>query len=405
TVSAVMLIFSVFIMSAVSYGYYFLPNEVSVLDNRFSDFNSVFKFSPVSKGSDKSSLKVDSNNLKESTARFSLFNIFPIKESKVNLTQRRYVVPSGKAFGIKLYTQGVIVVQTQSILSAGKKINPSQESGLRVGDVILKINSKQITQNSDVAEIFENSNGEKVEIEFERNSEQKTLYLQPVLSDEDGKYRAGIWVRDSSAGIGTMTYYDKTNSIFAGLGHPVCDIDTGDIMPLSSGKCVEAHIYNCYKGNKGTAGELCGSISDESIGDLKLNSNMGIYGIIDKINEEDEVIPVALNQEIKEGKAQIIATVNQQGPQYYDVEIKKIYSSINSNTKNMLIEVTDEKLIAQTGGIVQGMSGSPIIQNGMLVGAVTHVLINNPLQGYAIFAENMIKTEDSLNISIEKQAS
>lgn len=391
------------IFSMIAYGYYFIPDEFSVADNADIYINDIISVSLKSNAHSVPTAKDENQN--GSVAGVSLFKLFPIKESRITQTQRQYVVPGGEVFGIKLYTKGVIVIQTQDIISGGKKINPSKQAGLEIGDVILEINGNPITCISDVAAAFEGCNGKQMVLKIQRNFKETEILFTPVLSDGEARYRAGIWVRDSSAGIGTMTYYSKTSGVFAGLGHAVCDIDTGEIMPLSSGECVTARIFGCYKGNKGIAGELCGSMTDKKIGDLVLNTDMGIYGVADNIDYSAKEVPVAMKQEIKEGRAQIISTVSDGSPQYYDVEIKKIYTNSLSSSKNMLIEITDDRLIEKTGGIVQGMSGSPIIQNGMLVGAVTHVLINNPLQGYAIFAENMLNTAETISSVVQKQAS
>ncbi|MFY9197989.1 MAG: SpoIVB peptidase S55 domain-containing protein, partial [Acutalibacteraceae bacterium] len=185
----------------------------------------------------------------------------------------------------------------------------------------------------------------------------------------------------------------------------VCDIDTGEIMPLLSGDIVSASVNGAYKGANGTTGELCGVFENKVLGTLLLNGSTGVYGKINSISNSTKEIPVAMQYEIQQGPAKIIATVEGDKPEYYDIKINKIYQNGDSSEKNMTIEITDERLIEKTGGIVQGMSGSPIIQNGMLVGAVTHVFVNNPLQGYAIFAENMISTGDYLKDIITKQAS
>lgn len=213
-------------------------------------------------------------------------------------------------------------------------------------------------------------------------------------------------MRCETAGVGTLTFYEPESRVFAGLGHAICDVDTGEEMPLLAGDIVDAHINGCYKGTKGAAGELCGVFGNRVMGSLAVNGNTGVYGVMNAGNAPSgKAIPVALRQEVKTGPAQIISTVDGKAPQYYDVEITKIYSGPDTQVKNMIVEVTDSALIEKTGGIVQGMSGSPIIQNGMLVGAVTHVFVNNPLQGYGIFAESMLHTAENVAATQEKQAS
>ena len=198
-----------------------------------------------------------------------------------------------------------------------------------------------------------------------------------------------------------MTFYDAERKTFAALGHGVCDVDTGEILPVFEGDIVNAKVNGCYKGQKGKAGELCGVFSSESKGDLYINCTCGVYGVLDEIPKTDILYPVAFKDEVKKGRAQILSTVDEKGPQMYDIEITKI-SYENSEDKNLVIKITDEDLLSKTGGIVQGMSGSPIIQNGMLVGAVTHVFIGDPTQGYAIFSRTMLQRMRSADESIQK---
>ena len=199
-----------------------------------------------------------------------------------------------------------------------------------------------------------------------------------------------MWVRDSSAGIGTVTFYDESTGLFGGLGHPVCDVDTGGILPLSSGDVVDVNITGVRKSTEGNAGELQGIfVSDKACGTLYTNNQYGVFGALKNCPSPYSPIPMGLKQEIQLGEASILTTIDGDKPQEYSISIEKIdYRSDNSN-KNMVIKITDEKLLSLTGGIVQGMSGSPIIQNGKLIGAVTHVFVNEPTKGYAIFCENM----------------
>jgi len=273
-------------------------------------------------------------------------------------------------------------------------VNPAQRAGIKKGDIILKINGLPVSRNNDIASAVEKSNGETIELSVQRGDSVKTVTLLPARSVSDGKLKAGLWVRDSSAGIGTMTFYDEKNGMFAGLGHAVCDVDTGERLVISGGDAVNACVKGCYKGTQGTPGELCGVFTHGDIGQLYENCDKGIYGAYESLPSR-KAVPVALVDEVKEGKAQIVSTVDDNGPQYYDIEITKIYSKTEQQ-RNMVIKVTDKELLEKTGGIVQGMSGSPIVQNGMLIGAVTHVFISDPTQGYAIFAQMMIDESDKI---------
>ena len=321
-----------------------------------------------------------------------LFNVIPVKSAQVTFSQREYVALGGNAFGIRLYTDGVIVVKTDSVETANGTVNPSKEAGLKAGDAIRRIDGQAVSRNEEVADILASSAGRTLDLEVARGSEVFHTDFNTVLSETDGKYRAGLWVRDSTAGIGTMTFYDPESGVFGGLGHAVCDVDTGELMPLSDGDIVEARITGCYKGSSGAAGELCGAFDSDAIGDLIVNGSTGVYGRLYRPDTTAKTYPVALSREVQTGPSQIIATVDGTQPQYYDVEIKRTYSNDDEKQKNLVLEITDPELIEKTGGIVQGMSGCPIVQNGMFVGAVTHVFLNDPLQGYGIYAENMVQT-------------
>lgn len=327
----------------------------------------------------------------EYSTSVKLFNIFPIKSAKVKVSRRKYVVPGGNAFGIRLYTKGVMIIRIDGVTTPSGNVSPGKAAGLKEGDMIISVDGVDVYRNRELSAIFASSGGKTLKLEIERDSKKKEINFTPVLCSEDSTYKGGLWIRDSTAGIGTVTWYDRTNGIFAGLGHAVCDADTGEIMPLSGGDAVEAEIKGCYKGTNGSAGELCGVFSSGSIGSLYINGETGVYGIMDSFDADDKVVPVALRQEVKTGAAQIICTVDDTGAEYYNIEIKKIFDGTD-NQRNMVIKVTDPVLLKKTGGIVQGMSGSPILQNGMLVGAVTHVFVDDPTEGYAIFAQNMTET-------------
>lgn len=312
----------------------------------------------------------------------------PVKQVQVQVVDRELVIPGGNAFGIKMFTDGVLVVGLSDITSSGNVRNPAKSAGIKVGDIILSMDGRTVRSNEDVGAIVSSCGGRAVDIELERAGERQTLEINPVKS-EDGVYRAGIWVRDSSAGIGTMTYYDPSNGLFAGLGHAICDIDTGNIMPLQSGEIVDVAILGVNKGASGAPGELKGTFLPNTTGDLCINSQAGIFGYGDMPDMQCTPVPLAMRQEVQEGPAQIRCTLDGNKVETYDVLIEKVSMAQENPTKNMIIRVTDPRLLAKTGGIVQGMSGSPILQNGKLVGAVTHVFVNDPTRGYGIFAENM----------------
>ncbi len=330
-----------------------------------------------------------------STYRSSLelFGVFPVKEVNVKVVEEPVVVVAGIPFGIKMFTDGVLVVGFSDVDTAAGPCNPARIAGLKAGDVVLAVNDEHVSTNKKLRNLIEKSKGEQVSLRIRRDNLIFTVKFRAVLSVNENRYRSGFWVRDSSAGIGTLTFFDPESMVFGGLGHAVCDVDTDEILPISTGDIVTAEIYDVEKGVSGTAGSLNGAVSDTIIGHLSVNAETGIYGTLTQIPHTGfETMPVAVKQQVKEGEAQIYTTINGTEPECYDIKIEQIRYRDASPTKNMVIRITDPELLGATGGIVQGMSGSPIIQDGKLIGAVTHVLVNDPTKGYAIFAENMLET-------------
>lgn len=327
-------------------------------------------------------------------SEIKLLNIIPVKKTKITNTKRQYVVLGGDIFGIKLYTDGVIIVGTDVIETVNGEESPANKAGLKVGDIVQYFNDRKIDSTNDFINLLQSSDGKSVKLTVIRNGKNIELNFQSVKEKTTNKYKAGLWVRDSTAGIGTVTFYNTSNNSFAGLGHAICDVDTGEIMPMKKGEMAEAYVNNLYKSQNGCVGELCGVLTGKTIGKLCINDETGIYGFT-YFGAEGEIIPVAVKQEVHEGNAQIYCTIDKNPPQYYDVKITKIYSNSSSVNKDLIVEVIDKNLLSKTGGILQGMSGTPIIQDGMLVGAITHVFVNNPKQGYGIFAERMLTTSVS----------
>ncbi len=334
-----------------------------------------------------------------------LLDAIPIKTVDVEVVEETQVIPCGTPFCVKIFTQGVVVVGMSDLKSNGKTVNPARSAGLKIGDVITSINGIQVNTNEEVAAIIEKSGGVPLSLSVLRSNMSFEVQITPVKADDGISYKAGLWVRDSSAGIGTLTFYNPEEHSFAGLGHGICDIDTGDLMPLLSGDIVSANISGIVKGEKGTPGELRGYFSNNNaIGNLSANIQTGVYGTMDQCPASNEPMTVAMKQQVVPGKAQILTTIQGNEPQYYDIEIESVNYNEDVPTKNMIVKITDPELLEKTGGIVQGMSGSPIIQNGMLVGAVTHVFVNEPEKGYGIFAENMLENSYEL-VNSQKLAS
>lgn len=325
-------------------------------------------------------------------ATLKLFGLFPVKDVAVKVVDQPLLVPCGIPFGIKMYTDGVLVVSMSDVDTSAGSFNPAKSAGMKIGDVILTINGEAVTTTEQVGKMVEESGGQTMTFQIRRDNIVFDIRFTPAKSVNENRWKAGLWVRDSSAGIGTLTFYDPANDAFGGLGHAVCDVDTGEILPISSGEIVPARIYSVIKGVSGTPGELRGGFESGSLGRLMTNGETGIYGALSKRPVNSQAIPVCMKQQVHTGDAQVLTTINGTEPKLYDIRIDQVRYNDSSPTRNMVIVITDKELLEETGGIVQGMSGSPIIQDGMLVGAVTHVFVNDPTKGFAIFAENMLKT-------------
>lgn len=337
--------------------------------------------------------------------KLMLYNMIPIKDVNINYVDQTCVIPCGTPFGIKMFTNGVVIVGLADIQTNAGASNPAKDAGLQVGDVVVSVNGKTVNTNSEVQDAVEHSGGKGLSLQIRRDSSTFQADLQPVRSNTDGLYKAGLWVRDSTAGIGTLTFYDPNTKCFAGLGHGICDSDTGELMPLLTGDIVPVTINGITKGLQGKPGELRGYFSsDNSIGNLDANISTGVYGSLQSA-PAGSALKVAMKQDVKPGAAKIMTTIDGGKPKYYDAVIEKIDYRDNVQSKNLVIHITDKTLTTQTGGIVQGMSGSPILQNNMLVGAVTHVFVNDPTRGYGIFAESMLSSAQTVGSSVNSKAS
>ncbi len=315
--------------------------------------------------------------------------IFPVKKAQLNRTDAPSLIPGGSPIGIKLLTDGVVVVSVGEE-TKGKR-SPAEQAGIRAGDTIISANGEKLTSSNRLAEIISDSHGETVSLVIRRGSKEHTVEISPQYSEAEGVYKAGIWIKDSSAGVGTMTFIDPETGVFGALGHPISDGETKKILPLGSGEIVDVTITGCDKGSPGCPGELIGTfLTGLAAGNIEKNCPKGIFGKINYTSPSRKPLPVAFKTEVKTGEASILTTVDGCVPKEYKVSIEKI--SLNSgDTKNMVVRVTDPDLLEKTGGIVQGMSGSPIIQDGKIVGAITHVFVSDPRLGYGIFIENMLE--------------
>lgn len=341
------------------------------------------------------------NSILEETGKMelelNLFNLFSVKEVTVNVIPKTTVVPIGKAIGMKMYTKGVLVVGLSEI--DGQK--PYEKTGIETGDKIVKINNTKINNTDELITCVNSSKGKEITITYISNNEEETAELKPVQTGEN-EYKLGLWVRDAAAGVGTLTFYEPQTGQFGALGHGINDVDTYELIDIANGELVTANIIDIVKGEDGTPGEIRGVIDGgTTIGTISKNTNYGVYGKVEnmaKLNTNNtNEIEVANRNEITTGKAQIMCELENGKIENYEIEIQKIFIENNQNNKSMLIKITDKNLIEKTGGIIQGMSGAPIIQNGKFVGAVTHVLVNDSKMGYAVFADLMIKQMREVN--------
>ena len=336
------------------------------------------------------------NDVGKTSVKVSLFDNINIKNMNVDVLPRTKVIPVGNIAGVKLYTSGVLVVGMSEIEGEdNKKYKPYENSGIKEGDTIVSIDNNEISTTQDLINIVNRSKGKDLSIKYIHENDTENCSIVPARIT-DNEYKLGLWVRDSAAGVGTVTFYDSQTKSFGALGHGITDIDTDELINIESGEFITTKILNITKGEVGNPGKIQGTIDNQkNIGSIYKNTKFGIYGKVDNVSalniDSSKEMEVALREEIKEGKATILCSLDGDKPKEYEIEIEKIYTENNYDNKSMKIKVTDENLLNKTGGIIQGMSGSPIIQNGKFIGAVTHVLVNNPKEGYAVFGDIMLK--------------
>jgi len=305
------------------------------------------------------------------------------------------VIPGGHTLGVKLFTDGLMVVGLAPVQTDGGTVSPAEDAGLMNGDLITHIQKKPVSTIPELQALTAALRGEALDITYIRNGRMSSATLLPAKAAEDHKYRIGVWVRDSMAGIGTITFYHPGSGLFGALGHGINDAETGKLLPMGSGYVLYSEVESVRHGQPGSPGELKGKFREgKHYGHLLKNSETGLYGTMPNAEalgpDEFKPLPVARAGEVKTGPATVLSNVNGDKVEYFDAEIVKVFPS-NNEPRNFMIRITDERLLSLTGGIVQGMSGSPVLQNGKLAGAVTHVLINDPTRGYGIFAESMVR--------------
>ncbi len=351
--------------------------------------NSELKIIPLQKGKTKLEIK--------------LLGILPVKNLEVDVLPKLKVIPGGHSIGVKLNTRGVLVVGLEEIEGIdNENYNPGYDGGLRIGDSILEINGTKVKDADHVIDLINDNKGKILDIKAKRNRQDMDFKIKPVKSKLYNDYKIGLWVKDKTAGVGTLTFYEPNTGVYGALGHAISDIDTGKVLSVGNGEIVKSKVVSIKQGKRGKAGEIRGIFLEtiEPLGTLNKNTEFGIYGTIHTELEKSKYnkpLEIALQDEIKEGKAKILTTTDDNKIKAYDIIIEKVNPQKKIGNKSMIIQITDKELLEKTGGIVQGMSGSPIIQDNKIVGAVTHVFVNDPTKGYGIFIEWMLKESEIEN--------
>lgn len=391
---------------------YGLPPHMRIIEGEAALFTVNFPLT-VSVNPNNQSLKVHSDQpdyllsrpvllqpikLGKATVDFNLLGFIPVRSVQVDVLPPLKLVPGGHSIGVVLHSQGVIVVGNSPVLSTkGDYQSPAKDAGIVVGDVILSINGAPVNSDSQVAEIIDTSGKAKkaVDMLVKRGDSRLNIGVTPTLCSETKRYRIGLFVRDSAAGVGTLTFYDPHSHTYGALGHVITDSDTNQPIDCEQGKIVLATVSGIQHGKRGQPGEKIGVFIEESelLGDIRKNTQFGIYGKLNTLISNDlysEAIPVASMSQVHTGEAEMLTVVDGQAIERFRIEIQKINLQEAPEGKGLVIKVTDDRLLTKTGGIVQGMSGSPIIQNGKLIGAVTHVFVHDPTRGYGCFVDWML---------------
>lgn len=395
-----------------------IPTNISVFESQHMSVQSSIPVNgieeakeafTVQKNSDGKTLDVHGKKAGEGSVVFNLAG-FPVKKIGVNVLPDFKVIPGGQSIGVKLNTLGVLVVGHHQINTPEGKKSPGEIANVQIGDIITAINGTKIEQMSDVTPFIQDAGktGEPLDLVLTRDEVEIKTKLYPLKDENDRSFRIGLYIRDSAAGIGTMTFYDPNSKKYGALGHVISDMDTKKPIVVEDGQIVRSTVTSIEKGSNGNPGEKLARFSGDHkvIGNITRNSPFGIFGELNQgINNGvlDKALPIALSTEVKEGPAKILTVVDNDKVEEFDVEVVSSIPQKFPATKGMVIKITDETLLEKTGGIVQGMSGSPIIQNGKVIGAVTHVFVNDPTSGYGVHIEWMLNEAGIDIYSKEKQ--
>lgn len=378
-----------------------MPNEISVFNNEAKMIDLQAKIftlhdenqTMLVNATNDNSVSIENANEKDGKVTLRFLGI-PIKSTDVNVLMTKELIPSGKNIGINIKTDGVMVLGTGVVTNEnGENLKPWEDK-LQPKDIIVKANGENVISKENLINVI--NENDKIDFIINRDGEIIEVTVYTVKSNVDGKNKIGVWVRDGTEGIGTLTYINTSSGNFGALGHGILDVDTGQLMQVLSGELLDSKVTTINKGSKGSPGELVGQISKKSDGEVILNTKHGIYGKWNSTDKLPEPMKVALKEEILIGEATILCEIDEEGVKEYKISIDEVNVK-SADEKGMIIRITDETLLSKTNGIIQGMSGSPIIQNGKIVGAVTHVFVQDPTKGYGIFIENMLNEEKRIS--------
>lgn len=367
-----------------------IPNQAAAIEN-----NSASEGTPASVNNDPSVFYAEKPGNSQLFHKVAGLPSKKVNKDEFEVTQ---IIPGGQSIGVQLHTLGVLVVGHHQVDGKNGKMSPGEEANIQVGDVILEIDGNKIKEMEDIKSYVAKAGkkNKKLDITIKRGEETIKTTLDPVEDSQQNKYRIGLYIRDSAAGIGTMTFYEPKSKKYGALGHVISDMDTQKPIEIHDGSIVKSNVTSIEKGNNGTPGEKQAkfSIDDDKIGSINKNSPFGVFGNLNKSlsnGKYDKPMPIALSHEVKEGPAKILTVIDGNEVEEFEVEVVSSVSQKFPAKKGMIIQITDPELLKKTGGIVQGMSGSPIIQNGKIIGAVTHVFVNDPTSGYGVHIEWMLQ--------------
>ncbi|MEC1679959.1 SpoIVB peptidase [Bacillus mojavensis] len=397
--------------------YLLIPTQMRVFETQTQAIETSLSVNAQEKSSEAFTVEKDPHEIKVTGKKSGQSDLvydlagFPIKKTKVQVLPDLKVIPGGQSIGVKLHSVGVLVVGFHQINTSEGKKSPGESAGITAGDIIIEMNGQKIEKMNDVAPFIQNAGktGESLDLLIKRDKQKIKTKLIPQKDEAEGKYRIGLYIRDSAAGIGTMTFYEPKTKKYGALGHVISDMDTKKPIVVEDGEIVKSTVTSIEKGTGGNPGEKLARFSSErkTIGDINRNSPFGIFGTLHqpiKNKISDKALPVAFSNEVKKGPAEILTVIDDDKVEKFDIEIVSTTPQKFPATKGMVLKITDPRLLKETGGIVQGMSGSPIIQNGKVVGAVTHVFVNDPTSGYGVHIEWML-SEAGIDIYGKEKAS